>query len=209
MTDFDYEVKQKKQVARSAKYKVSGKCSKKCSLPTDYMTQKELNKMNGPTISYNRNKPMLLDEFLKLPPVSGQNYIQGLVDTYACNYTTLADMFHCARSTCRRILSADPYSIKFKPGSAMTKEKRELWNKFLGVTEPGEAKTEPEQEQVEEEKPEPKKAAPTTMKMDEFVLRFSGNLTAEAIANSLRLILGDGAEGTIVIKGSFCESLNG
>lgn len=40
MTDFDYDVKQRRELARAAKYRKRGSKSKKCTLPSDYLTQK-------------------------------------------------------------------------------------------------------------------------------------------------------------------------
>jgi len=208
VTDFDFEVRTKKQLARSAKYKVNGSKSRKCTLATDYMTPSQIRKMNGETISYNINKPMTLEEFQKVPPASGREYILHLVDIYGVKYSNLAEMFGCCRKKCSEILSAPPYEIQFGRGCTMSKQKREQWNLFIGkeddreiidVPTPNSAENTCESItfSVNDAKPQPEPAA---MKMDEFSLNFSGYLTAEAIANSLRLILGDGMNGRLSIK---------
>lgn len=208
MTDFDFDVKEKKQLARSAKYKVNGSKSRKCTLATDYMTPSQIRKMNGETVAYNVNKPMTLAEFQKIPPAAGKEYIARLVDLYGCNFSSLSEMFGCGRKKCSEILSAPPYEIQFGRGCSMSKKKREQWNLFIGkhdscetadlpVSDNAEDTCESVTFSVNETKTHPE---PATMKMDRFSLQFSGRLTAEAIANSLRLILGDGMDGMIQIE---------
>lgn len=217
MTDFDYEVMEKRSVARSAKYKINGCKSRKCTLATDYMTPSQIKKMNGETVSYNINRPMTLQEFKKIPPEAGREYIVRLAHLYACNYTSLANMFGCGRSTCQRLLSSDPYNIVFTVGHSMSGQKKALWETFLNSAQTEVAPTpcekaaeeiaEPEREPASEPAEVPAKevvaetGAPAHMKMDKFSLSFSGFLSAAAIANSLRLVLGEGMEGTLVIEG--------
>lgn len=211
MTDFDFEVKEKKDVARSAKYKVNGSKSRKCTLPTDYMTPSQIKKMNGETITYNINKPMTLKEFKRVPPDVGREYIMRLVDIYGVNFTSLAQMFGCCKKTCASLLSAKPYGISFSRGSAMSKGKREAWSAFLDAGKSdGKAQTEEEQPQpeapVEQNDPTEecpageKEVKPAAMKMNRFSLNFSGRLSVDAIANSLRLILGDGMDGRLSVE---------
>lgn len=220
MTDFDYEVKEKKNLARSAKYKVNGSKSRKCNLATDYMTPAQIKKMNGETVSYNLNRPMTLKEFKRVPPEAGKEYIMRLVDLYGVNFTSLAKMFGCCRKVCYNLLSAEPYNISFSCGSSMSQKKREMWGDFLKSDMPdGEAQTKEEPAQPEEpaelsshasEKVDVERdvaseneTKPAAMKMDRFSLHFSGHLSVDAIANSLRLILGDGMDGSITVEGYF------
>lgn len=224
MTDFDFEVKSKKELARSAKYKVNGSKSKKCTLATDYMTQAQIKRMNGDTVSFNINRPMTLKEFKKIPPAAGKEYILRLVDIYGCNYTTIAKMFGCGRATCSRLLSSAPYEITFSRGSAMTREKRKQWGLFLAgeffhVEEESEAEAAPESaappdepmDRTDEEEPDQmiadSETEPRNMKMDRFSLCFSGRLSVEAIANSLRLMLGDGLTGSLRIDCSLDSNI--
>lgn len=47
LEDFDYDVLQKKRTARGAQHRKGSK-SKRCILPHELMTKKELRAMNGP-----------------------------------------------------------------------------------------------------------------------------------------------------------------
>lgn len=207
MTDFDYEVKQKKALARSAKHKVNGVRSKKCTLATDYMSPSEIKKMNGEMISYNLNKPMTLDEFKRLPADLGKEYILQLVEQYGGNFRSLSEMFGCNRDTAFKLLSAPPYNIKFGCGDRMNREKKARWLEFLHGDEKKDIPLEipPEAEEGEalpesvERCDEESASATVSMEMEEFSMRFSGTITAEAVANRLKAMLGDGIDGTISI----------
>lgn len=101
MTDFDYEVLQKKRLAYSARHKVNGAKSRKCSLPSDRMTRKEREKMNGEIASVNLNKPMKWEEFKNLPLTLKTAYIDGLINKFgnAIGYSSLGRMFGVSYKT--------------------------------------------------------------------------------------------------------------
>lgn len=101
MTDFDYEVLQKKRLAYSARHKVNGAKSRKCSLPSDRMTRKEREKMNGEIASVNLNKPMKWEEFKNLPLTLKTAYIDGLINKFgnAVGYSSLGRMFGVSYKT--------------------------------------------------------------------------------------------------------------
>jgi len=67
MNDFDYEVKQRKALARNAIHRKGGSKSKKCSLPSDHMTKAEWKKRNGEVMSYNLDRPIKYSEWRLMP----------------------------------------------------------------------------------------------------------------------------------------------
>ena len=203
MTDFDFEVKEKKALARSAKYKVNGSRSKKCTLSTDFMSPSQIKKMNGEMISYNFNKPMSLDEFNRLPADLGKEYILQLVEKFGGNYSSLAEMFGCSRGVAFTLLSEAPYNFKFGCGDRMNREQKAKWAEFLSCEDkskdihPEEAA--PDEIETEDCVEQEESVANPDMRMEEFTLRFSGTITAESLANALRAVLGDGLNGDIAV----------
>lgn len=77
MTDFDYEIMQKKRLARNkfhnARYKHGG-----CHLPHEDMTPAQLKRRNGPMVTYSMNQPMSWNEFKSMPHDLQQQYLDGL-----------------------------------------------------------------------------------------------------------------------------------
>lgn len=200
MTDFEFEVKEKKNLARSARHKVNGARSKKCTLATDYMSPSQIKKMNGETISYNFNKPMGLEEFKRLPADLGKEYILQLVEKFGGNYSSLAEMFGCSRGVAFNLLSEAPYNFKFGCGDRMNREQKAKWAEFLsGEEEKDISPSEDEPDEIKSDEVAEEAPNQPVMKMEEFTLRFSGTITAESLVNSLRAVLGDGLNGEIAV----------
>lgn len=77
MTDFDYDVMQKKRLARNqfhnAKYKRGG-----CHLPHEDLTPAQMKRRNGPMVTYSMNQPMSWNDFKSMPHDLQQQYLDGL-----------------------------------------------------------------------------------------------------------------------------------
>lgn len=98
MTDekyiFTQDVRDKKTTARSARYRRThnGKGGS-VKLPSDYMTKKEIQAMNGKAESYRINAPMKWAEYKALPEDLKVVYIKAIREKYRAPYRSLADMF--------------------------------------------------------------------------------------------------------------------
>lgn len=84
------DIKEKKAAGRGIYHKKNGSKSKKCSLPSDYMTRKEKMAMNGEVMSYNPNKFYSYAEFKQLPMEYQIKYINSLLTRYNCSFTAIA-----------------------------------------------------------------------------------------------------------------------
>ena len=77
MTDFDYDVMQKKRLARNqfhnSKYKHGG-----CHLPHEDLTPAQMKRRNGPMVTYSMNQPMSWNDFKSMPHDLQQQYLDGL-----------------------------------------------------------------------------------------------------------------------------------
>lgn len=58
MNDFEKEVREKKSIASGARHRVNGSKSKRCTLPSDYLTPAQRKKLNGEVYTVNLNKPI-------------------------------------------------------------------------------------------------------------------------------------------------------
>ena len=215
MTDFDYDVYQKKSTARGAKYKVNGSKSKKCTLCTDYMTPSQIKKMNGEMVTFNMNEPVDWGTFCKLPAEVGKEYLLKLIDTYNVNYSRLADMFHINRNKISDVLGNEPYNIHFGRGTNMSLRNRSEWNAFIGISNNEEIEKSDEIVQTESKETdtspviidnnanEKSESEQQKMFMSDFNMTFDGILDVAGIANSLKMVIGAGRKGVIRIQCSF------
>lgn len=197
MNDFEYDCLQKKRLAQQARYRRRhGK--RKCTLSTDYMTQKQWKERCGVVLTINYNKPVSWDVFKELTAKTQEEYVRHLMDTYGANATSLAAMFDVQPLTVRRFLSSKELNISFPVGRSMNTEQKTAWEKFLKE----------EQDSLKAVESVPLTpvsgamiAAPaaSAMSMKNVSLSFSGKIDVNAIANSLRHILGENMVGEIQI----------
>lgn len=199
MNDFEYDCLQKKRLAQQARYRRKhGK--RKCTLSTDYLTQKQWEERCGVTLTINLNKPASWEVFKALTEKTQEEYIRHLMDVYGANATSLAEMFEIQPLTVRRYLTARKLNITFPVGRSMNAQQKLAWEKFC-----------------KEERDTPQDSCPSplddssdkgatiaaqekkTMSMKNVSLSFSGRIDVGAIANSLRHILGDDMVGDIQI----------
>ena len=203
MSDFEFDCMKKKQLAGQAKYRKRGSKSKKCSLPSDGMTQKQWKEKCGPVISYNPNKPMIWDDFKKLPTHIQAEYITNLQQKFGVTAVDLGKMFGVQALTVRKHADANNLGVEFPRGHALSAAKKAEWEKFVcPEQEESQAFVEPDDGgdwPVEEPTDNPAPAQTEAMKMKNFSLRFSGKIDVNMIANSLKWILGESSSGELEI----------
>lgn len=90
---FHTDCRDKKIVARSARSKRTHNGKRgRVKLPSDYMTKKELNAMNGEVKSYRLNEPMSWKEFKAMPDDIKVTYIKLLREKYGVSDTNIGKM---------------------------------------------------------------------------------------------------------------------
>ena len=123
MTDGEYTfkqtVKERSNLKRNAIYKKNGCKSKKCTLPSDRLSKKERDKMNGPVQSIMMSRPCNnWKQFRSLPETLQHEYIEGLIKNYEARACDIAQMFGVSYAT---IYAAFHKNIKFPAGGAAAK----------------------------------------------------------------------------------------
>lgn len=131
MTDFEYDIYQRKLLARNAKYRVCGSKSKKCTLSSDRLTPKQMKERNGPVMTYKLNTPMVWEEFKKCPIDIQKSYIHKLIEDYSVTITALSQMLGVSRGTLHRYFKDNNFEEQFRVGKNMSSEKIARWNEFL------------------------------------------------------------------------------
>lgn len=134
MTDAEFvfkeDIRERKQMKSGAMHKKNGSKSKKCTLPSDYLTTKKKKKLNGPVTTINMSKPYNdWKEFLGFPKDLQAEYINGLIKNYGARCRDIADMFHMSyQSVWQRCRTYDP-PINF--GGAGGNAHQEIDNRWL------------------------------------------------------------------------------
>lgn len=127
MHDFDYDVMQKKRIASGAVHRKRGSKSKKCTLPSDFLSKKELKAMNGEVKTYNIHERMDWRTFKSLPEDVAKAHINWLVETFGCNAGAMAECFGVTVPPVRQWLQDHDMKLPYR--RFMTSKE---WLTFLG-----------------------------------------------------------------------------
>lgn len=163
MNDFDYDAMQKKKLCASARKCKNGSKSRKCSLPSDYMTAAQLRAKNGPITVCNLNKPMSWETFKLLAEDLQQEYIKGLNSRFSVGLSQISeDLFGKSQAALRLYLQGKDNMV-FVLGKRLNLNERMMWEQWLNSNkeeseeaveeEPVPVCAEDEQEVVEESAP--------------------------------------------------------
>lgn len=134
MNDFDYDARQKKRVAASARRRKSGSRSRYVGLPSDHLTQKELRAMSGEVQTYNMNAPVRWSAFLSWPHDLQQEYVSKLQADYGATGEMLAECFDTSRAIVIRGLKEAGIQLVSQPRHLSKKdvlERTQRWHGFL------------------------------------------------------------------------------
>ena len=151
MNDIEFilkeDIKKKKQAGSGYRYKKNGSKSKKCSLPSDHLSKKEIEKMNGECKVYNLSEKMSYSNFCAMPFDLQVKYLEMLRDKFGARQVDIAKMMNVAPSTFAshryKFLNNKPVF----PSSNRSKLDKEAWNKFINGEEAENAvETEPDEE---------------------------------------------------------------
>ena len=165
-------------------------------LPSDNLTKKEREKMNGECLQYNMNAPVKWREFLTWPQDLQREYIEKLMDFYNAKNEDIAKMFGVSVSQYRKLKNS--LGIKGKPGHGNPLIQPD-WDIFLGVDDPFE-EVEFSPSNVAEEQFEEKKE-PFTIRdaCVEHMKEEVKQIDIQNIAAMLRVLAGTGAKLTIEV----------
>lgn len=133
MNDFDYDVKEKKRIARGAYAKVNGSRSKRCTLPGDYLTPAQKKKLSTTLVDVNLKRPMTWDQFKALPTDIKKEYLTFLRDDCHGTLTSITQMFGIARTSYNHHINRHEPTLKllFNFTGRTSKEDRAIWRAWL------------------------------------------------------------------------------
>lgn len=189
MNDFDYEVLQRKQLARQASHKKGGSKSRKCPMSTDYMTKKQWRERCGEIVTYQLGKPMSWDEFRQIPVGLQKEYLLDLIHKYSTTAADLARMFGITSQTVTRFCGNQDIGIEFSRGKRMPKDRRIEFEKFLSGGSDAIMPVASESNSPPVVQGMFSGGVASGMNMTEFSLCFEGTLIPEMITNSIVAML--------------------
>lgn len=184
MNDFDYDVMQKAKIARSARNKTASvRGSKKCTLPSDYLTAAEKKKLNSVPVVSRLDKPMGWTDFKAMSEDLRRQYIRDLQLKYGANSKMLGAMFGVSNQTVLNVQKALGI-VSISRGTRVTERQEAAWQAFLeGGAEAEEVSSCEEQKPTEviEEPAMKNEEAKEKMCLDCFTACITGQYSPEAM----------------------------
>ena len=104
MNDFDFDVMTKKRIARGAAARKCGSKSRRCTLPSDYLTDAQKKARNGKMSTYNLSKPMTYEQFKLMPRDLQREYLLKLRNDMHASSRVIAQMLGCSYETVRVVI---------------------------------------------------------------------------------------------------------
>lgn len=89
---FKQEVREKKRIGYGARNKKNGSKSKKCTLPSDHLTRKEKEKLNGEVTTWNMHAFYSVEEFKAMPHDIQVEYINSIMNRYDVGLSTISKL---------------------------------------------------------------------------------------------------------------------
>lgn len=182
MNDFEKEVREKKSIASGARHRVNGSKSKRCTLPSDYLTPAQRRDLNGKMESMNVNKPITWAELKALPPHMAKEYIETLHRVHKASIAGAARMLEVPQKKYAAIVRQVGAVIP-RMGGRQSREDTETFARFCGQTKV---------ELAEPETPalaapdEPKAECALPMEPERMTIVINGNL--EKLAAYIKLL---------------------
>ena len=170
---FQTDCREKKNVANSARYR-RGHTGRggKVRFPSDSLTKKEKEAMNGECKSYKLNEPMKWAEFKAMPLDIQELYLRLLRTTYSVPWTEIESMFGVARCVVTRHMKSRGIEIGGK--LMWNSSQKEKWFAFLNGVPHSPVETQAEEIPVKEttveiveEIPDLEEVAPETVTIPE------------------------------------------
>lgn len=131
MTDAEYvfnqDIRDKKRIGRGSFNKKCGSKSKKCTLPSEYLSRKEKKKLNSTVTEWNLNKFYSLADFKSMPNDLKVEYVNRLLDSYEISIKVIAEeLFNTCDSYFRKILIQNDIYDKIHTRSGFRTKKESI-----------------------------------------------------------------------------------
>lgn len=216
---FYQDVRERKSIGHGEFHRKKGSKSRKCSLPSDHLTERGWRKMNGDVITYNLQQPMDWESFKQLRPELKREYIMNLDARFGITKSALAVAFDVNVATIDRNVKGIDFGDIFGRGKRMNDVDRLSFYQFFGVPGCGDSIEESNDSVptpvVTEEVPQSEDAvtagtsetthsvsAASSFGMKKFTLEFDGPFDLDNLVNSIRYMVPNGTNVELSIR---CE----
>ena len=126
------DLRDRRAEASGARHKKNGSKKKGCSLPSDGLTRRQLEKLNGPMNIFAMNVPTDYETLSKQSDDIQREYITNLLDRFNITAAKISEMLGISPTTGMSYIKS--LGIKYAPRGAKlknNKNEKDAWNYFL------------------------------------------------------------------------------
>ena len=200
MHDFDFDIMEKKRIAQGARARKCGSKSRKCTLPSDYLTAAQKKGLNGKVSTYTLSGPMTYSKFRVMPDDLQKEYLLKLRNEMGASQTAIGEMMQCSYETVRQTLIRHGIPTNTK---RMSFESKLRWNAWLKGEQLNNDRAEapapapaPSEAPVSEDKPVSTPYMPCALNSCDMQLRG----TKDEILATLRTLLSCMGDGRLELR---------
>lgn len=110
MNEFDWDVVQKKRIARGARYTNVKKPG--CTLPSDSLTAGQIKKLHGEVKTVKMDEPITWEEWKALPKDLATEYYNGIIDRFQVGQPAIAKMMGTSQGTLSKWIQLNELKVK-------------------------------------------------------------------------------------------------
>lgn len=126
---FVQDIREKNRTKSGAYHRVSGAKSRRCTLPSDHLTEAQKKRRNSPVSTVKLNQPTTYAELKKLTPTLQALYLDHLIHEYHARRIDIVEMLGISQSTWAKLVPTIPCKLEFK---AKTRKPDPKWLAFIG-----------------------------------------------------------------------------
>ena len=132
MTDFDYDVMQKKRIASGAYHRKGTTNRKGCVLPHELLKPKELKKLNGEITTVSMTRPITWDQLKGLALDLQEEYLNTQIRRFGVGLATIGrELFGVGDATLANYVRDHELAVISAPPGRQPKAARESWQRWL------------------------------------------------------------------------------
>ena len=143
---FNQDIYDKKKTGTGGYHKVRGG-GKYVKMPSDSLSRKEREALNGEVTTYELNKPMVWKEYKAMPRTIQKEYCEGLMRKYDVGPSAMSRMFGVTDGAVTRELKMLDIKVKGRH------RPNEGWEEFLAQTQKTTNEEPPKEDQPKEDPP--------------------------------------------------------
>jgi hypothetical protein len=135
MDDYTYtriqSERERKNLAHQGRSKKNGSKSRKCSLPSDHLTPKQLKALNGEVFTFAMNRPCKFEDLQQIDKTLIEEYLYTITDRFNATVVCISRMLGIPEATFYRWATENHINRPTRRSKFMTPEESQSWNDWL------------------------------------------------------------------------------